>query len=198
MKNYYQILSIQQTASKDEIKAAYLKLSKKIHPDVNKGDEYFTELFKNVNEAYTLLIDDTKRKNYDFELDFVVSDYAYLKQKEEELQSNESVLLYKQLRRRAFIKGAISIAAGLLIIAMISIFLIGKKEENTLIKSKPIAEVNAMEKSNIIVNNKGLETPPSSTIEPKQILDERKKVTQTINLKRKSKPFKSKKRKRKR
>ncbi|WP_146548248.1 molecular chaperone DnaJ [Rummeliibacillus suwonensis] len=63
-RDYYEILGLEKTASKDEIKKAYRKLSKKYHPDLNKepGAE---EKFKEIAEAYEVLSDDQKRARYD-------------------------------------------------------------------------------------------------------------------------------------
>ncbi len=61
-KNYYEILGIAKTASKDEVKKAYRKLAHKYHPDKNKGDD---NKFKEINEAYSVLGDDKKRAEYD-------------------------------------------------------------------------------------------------------------------------------------
>lgn len=61
-KDYYQTLGIEKNASKDEIKKAFHKLAHKYHPDKNKGDD---SKFKEVNEAYQTLSDDTKRSQYD-------------------------------------------------------------------------------------------------------------------------------------
>ncbi|MCF8370973.1 MAG: DnaJ domain-containing protein [Bacteroidales bacterium] len=52
MKNYYYILSISPSADLKEVKAAYRKLSQKFHPDKNSDDVYFSEYFKEINEAY--------------------------------------------------------------------------------------------------------------------------------------------------
>jgi molecular chaperone DnaJ len=62
MKNYYDILGVTETASQDEIKKAYRKLSKTYHPDVNPDGE---EKFKEVSEAYENIGDETKRQEYD-------------------------------------------------------------------------------------------------------------------------------------
>ncbi len=62
MKDYYQILGISKSASKEEIKKAYRKLAHKYHPDKKDGDE---SKFKEVNEAYQILSDDEKRNQYD-------------------------------------------------------------------------------------------------------------------------------------
>ena len=63
-KNYYDILGVDKTASQSEIKTAYFKLAKKYHPDVNKDPEAAPK-FKEINEAYSCLGDEEKRKNYD-------------------------------------------------------------------------------------------------------------------------------------
>jgi DnaJ-class molecular chaperone len=65
MKDYYYILGLKQTASIEEVKKAYRKLSLKFHPDKNDGDEFFTERFKEIQEAYETLVDMSKRQIYD-------------------------------------------------------------------------------------------------------------------------------------
>ena len=67
MKDYYYLLGLNRNASDDDIKKAYRKLSKKFHPDVNDGDLYFTERFKDIQEAYDILSDAKRKLNYDFE-----------------------------------------------------------------------------------------------------------------------------------
>lgn len=64
-KNYYDILGVDKKASASEIKSAYYKLAKKYHPDLNKDNPQAAEKFKEVNEAYEVLSDSTKRSNYD-------------------------------------------------------------------------------------------------------------------------------------
>ena len=61
-KNYYEILGVSKDANSDDIKKAYRNLSKKYHPDVNPQGE---QKFKEIAEAYSILSDDQKRKQYD-------------------------------------------------------------------------------------------------------------------------------------
>jgi curved DNA-binding protein CbpA len=64
-KDYYQILGVPRDADEKEIKAAYRKLARKYHPDVNPGDKVAEEKFKQINEAYQVLSDPEKRAAYD-------------------------------------------------------------------------------------------------------------------------------------
>ena len=64
-KDYYSTLGVAKTATEKEIKAAYRKLARKLHPDVNPGDKASESKFKEINEAYEVLGDPEKRKKYD-------------------------------------------------------------------------------------------------------------------------------------
>lgn len=65
MKDYYYFLGIKPSASEDEIKKAYRKLSFKYHPDKNENDDFFTQRFREIQEAYDTLIDAERRRVYD-------------------------------------------------------------------------------------------------------------------------------------
>lgn len=64
-KDYYKILGVERTASKEEIKRAYRKLALRTHPDRNPGNSKAEEQFKEINEAYQVLSDAEKRSRYD-------------------------------------------------------------------------------------------------------------------------------------
>ena len=64
-KDYYDVLGVSKSASKDELKKSYRKLAMKYHPDRNPDDSEASEKFKELSEAYEILSDDQKRQAYD-------------------------------------------------------------------------------------------------------------------------------------
>ena len=64
-KNYYETLGVDKNANADEIKSAFRRLAKKYHPDVNQNNDDAAAKFKEINEAYEVLSDSTKKSNYD-------------------------------------------------------------------------------------------------------------------------------------
>lgn len=65
MKDLYQLLGVTKSAAPAEVKAAYRKLAKKLHPDVNQGNESIAEKFKEVSAAYAIIGDKGQRAKYD-------------------------------------------------------------------------------------------------------------------------------------
>lgn len=66
--DYYRLLGIPPDADQQRIRSAYRSLAKRFHPDTNRGSEAAAELFRQVNNAYRILADPTRRARYDEEL----------------------------------------------------------------------------------------------------------------------------------
>ena len=64
-RDYYEVLGVDRGADESAIKSAYRKLAKKYHPDVNPGDKEAERKFKEATEAYSVLSDPQKRRQYD-------------------------------------------------------------------------------------------------------------------------------------
>lgn len=64
-RNYYEVLGVSKDVTQDDIKKAYRKLAQKYHPDVNPGNKEAEEKFKEISDAYSVLGDEQKRKQYD-------------------------------------------------------------------------------------------------------------------------------------
>lgn len=103
---------MEKNASTEEIKTAFRKLSKKFHPDVNAGDAFFADRFKEIQEAYDVLTDEDKRDDYDKRLFSFLNrgfDREFLeglkrrqeeKRKAEELKRREEEMLREEQFRR--------------------------------------------------------------------------------------------------
>src|SRR5215813_15105851 len=65
MRDPYDVLGVQKSASADDVKRAYRKLAKKLHPDANKNDPKAAQRFAELNSAYEILGEDDKRKAFD-------------------------------------------------------------------------------------------------------------------------------------
>ena len=64
-RDFYADLGVSSDATADQIKKAYRKLARELHPDANPGDKAAEERFKKVSEAHSVLADESKRKEYD-------------------------------------------------------------------------------------------------------------------------------------
>ena len=64
-RDYYEVLEVERSSSEEEIKRSYRKLAVKFHPDKNPGDHAAEERFKELGEAYDVLMEPQKRAAYD-------------------------------------------------------------------------------------------------------------------------------------
>ena len=99
-ENYYDILQVNKNASKEIIEKAYKTLVKKYHPDLQKENNKieYEEKIKKINEAYEVLSDSEKRKNYDLILkknEVSITDYNNLYQENLKLKNNLNILKQK-------------------------------------------------------------------------------------------------------
>lgn len=65
MKTYYEVVGVEATASREEIRAAYRQLVRRFHPDARGGKQHPAGVFEEINAAYAVLMDPQKRKEYD-------------------------------------------------------------------------------------------------------------------------------------
>ena len=98
--NYYDILEVSKNASPEIIEKAYKTLVKKYHPDLQKAENKnkYEEKIKKINEAYDILSDSEKRKNYDLNLkntEVSIDDYNILYQENINLKNNLNILKEK-------------------------------------------------------------------------------------------------------
>ncbi len=133
MEDFYNILELDPSSSNQEIKEAYRKLSKKLHPDVDPGNSELEEKFKALQVAYSVLKDPIKKKAYDTRLEAhknyleQIKTYArninpihsknkpdYIKQE----KKNDVSLLWL-LKNRIKKKDAYQLGAGILILFII-------------------------------------------------------------------------------
>lgn len=77
MKDYYYFLGISHDASEEDIKKSYRKLSLKYHPDKNPNDDFFSDRFKEIQEAYETLSDKSRRYTYDQNLESHQKSFRY-------------------------------------------------------------------------------------------------------------------------
>lgn len=99
-QNYYEILEVSKNASPEIIEKAYKTLVKKYHPDlqINEQKIKYEEKIKKINEAYDILSDSNKRKNYDINLkntEISINDYNILYQENLNLKNNLNLLKQK-------------------------------------------------------------------------------------------------------
>ncbi len=111
MKNYFQVLGLEESATLDEIKAAYRTYAKNFHPDKQNGNEFFKERFQEIQEAYEHLISDSFHETYSIFpsiINFSASKYEVL--------DNENVTLTWNIKASEIITLKIKTSEGIQII----------------------------------------------------------------------------------
>ena len=94
-RDYYEVLGVDKGADDATIKKAYRQLAKKYHPDMNPGDKEAEKKFKEASEAYAVLSDPDKRRQYD-QLDILLL-------KEEELEVDSAASTSVELTSQIFL-----------------------------------------------------------------------------------------------
>jgi curved DNA-binding protein CbpA/ketosteroid isomerase-like protein len=113
MKDYYEILGVEEEASEEEIRARWVELTKHYHPDLGKTEEG-EERIREINEAYEILKDESTRFQYDFERDLKRS---FVKK------------AHRQQERRMNIRKTIVIPSGILVLFLIVGFILFRRSE---------------------------------------------------------------------
>jgi len=115
MKDFYYTLGVDSNCGAGEIKDAYRKLSKKFHPDLNEGDQYFVRRFREINEAYETLNDPAKRFQYDGSLKKIRSKKNIYRHPDYDNQVRESTFVKKGTKRGGHIFTVTWIAAAIIL-----------------------------------------------------------------------------------
>ncbi|KAF3792970.1 Chaperone protein [Nymphaea thermarum] len=76
IQDYYKVLEIDYDATDEKIRLSYLRLALKWHPDKHKGDKGVTAKFQEINEAYRVLSDPSKRLDYDIAGNYDIERYT--------------------------------------------------------------------------------------------------------------------------
>ncbi|NJS16249.1 MAG: DnaJ domain-containing protein, partial [Nostocaceae cyanobacterium CSU_2_110] len=91
-RDYYEILGVSKNATNEEIKKSYRRLARQFHPDLNPGDKTAEEKFKDINEAYEVLSDPSKRAQYDqFSVFWKQNGFCWIKTAQN-IESNQTVV----------------------------------------------------------------------------------------------------------
>lgn len=124
-KDYYKILNITQDADKKTIKEAYKKAALKYHPDINKNPDA-EEKFKELTEAYAVLSDDAKRKEYDNNSITIIEKYS----QEDLIKTIDIDKIFKGINYAVSLEKEHGIISGLMDLAL------GNPKNNKSHKSK--------------------------------------------------------------
>ena len=99
-QDYYELLGVSRTAAVKDIRAAYRKLARKYHPDLNPGDKSAEEKFKQIQEAYEVLSDEIARRDYDINTNHGMHDHVSARPWTPS-GDFERIYSYSQIKRRS-------------------------------------------------------------------------------------------------
>lgn len=165
MINYYKILGIVDFSTSQEIKIAYRKLSKKFHPDLNEGDKFFEEKFKELQNAYEVLsnidtkriYDENLRKTYPVDFNPVNEKATYQETKKEEQSTREEAdnVSSDSKQAKSFFRRNVFKIATVLILVLGLVYLIISFTKSTKIPVSTTSinsnEVNERDSGNIFI-----------------------------------------------
>ena len=121
-KNYYQVLGLDENASLEDIKKAYKKYAVKFHPDKNNGDEFFTERFQEVQEAYEYLCKHYGNANEEYYKEEVEEEDEYCEEEGQTYHAREILIGIGRLLLMILVCVGIYFAIGSLTVKGLSLF----------------------------------------------------------------------------
>ncbi len=101
MKNYYQVLGLNEEANLEEIKKSYKVYASKLHPDKHDGDKFFETFFKEIKQAYDILSNEQEKQSYDLKLKSKMPNEIKIRDKELILKNKEIEL---NIREKSLLK----------------------------------------------------------------------------------------------
>jgi curved DNA-binding protein CbpA len=152
MKNYYTILGVEKDASREEIKKAFKSLALKYHPDKNTDNRYL-EYFKDINEAQQVLLNDWKKREYDFLLNekpknkFAVFGYWLLN-----IPERFRTLLSPLLSNIQNLRTKLGLATVLVLLPVaVIIFLVSTEEQSSFYNENNLAVARPLQQKEVVM-----------------------------------------------
>jgi len=133
MKDYYYILGINKDSSSEDIKNAYKKLSLKFNPKQNNGDQFFEERFKEINDAYETLINESDRIIYDLKYESIHNSSKNRGPNTKRKMSIDEKPIPPSISSNNSIKNTLFIILGIIILYFISkVYILSSMNQNVI------------------------------------------------------------------